>query len=538
MASQYHIIIYYYITEVRALSKMADATKFLVNNLLCFIQNRIGKMACKPLKSLIMDFYSSDDISSAREMLLVETDSMQMADFPNIPRRRRHSINKHTLDIEDINLIFTFLDENNRAKDLPKFLSDNPDSMPSCKLIDGDLEFLYQKIQILNDNICEIKANLASEMADLGQVQTSVTKLDSSFQQHYSTISQSVDELKAKVSSIANVNIQASRPPSHNRSLRRHDHQSIPVVPSMNDSTTVNSNIDRISGISAVIPIKSHRWSSMIVSDSADVSADASASEMEQTGDDQLYSTVLSKVSKRSSKRKEISPNSQNQDTKRSNVSSAGVSYAAMVGANRFAVSRPNNRVIGNSESCNSLKAAPPKLRSDTVKAVFCVSNVDRDFSVEHLREHCKNLNVNILFCFDITSDHHHSRSFKLAVRAQDEQKIINPDSWPSRLVVKPWIYKEDASRFDLSQLNADNQLKESILGTERSVTGDMVENENRQQINASSAPILVDVADINENSSDIMIRNTTTTADKDEGGNMHTEAVVTATNNNNGVTV
>lgn len=65
-----------------------------------------------------------------------------------------------------------------------------------------------------------------------------------------------------------------------------------------------------------------------------------------------------------------------------------------------------------------------------------------------------------------------------------------------------------------------------------------MVENKNRQQINASSAPILVDDADINENSSDIIIINTTTTADKDEGGNMHTEAVVTATNTNNGVTV
>jgi hypothetical protein len=48
-----------------------------------------------------------------------------------------------------------------------------------------------------------------------------------------------------------------------------------------------------------------------------------------------------------------------------------------------------------------------------------------------------------MLFCFDVTGDNLKSKSFKLAIDASDTDLINNPNSWPDRIIIKPWVYKE-----------------------------------------------------------------------------------------------
>jgi hypothetical protein len=197
-------------------------------------------------------------------------------------------------------------------------------------------------------------------------------------------------------------------------------------------------------------------------------SADASASEMEMGRGDK-FEPVMSKSTKRALKRKESSPNGVIKKNQKINtISSVNNSFASIVASNS---TRPNldviasngtppnkgavrhargDRIIGSASPCSSLKAAPPK-GSQAMKSVFCISNIDKDGNVDLIREHCKKLNIRVLFCFDITQENHNTRSFKLAVRAQDTKVIANHASWPRFVSITPWIYKDSAGRTELS---------------------------------------------------------------------------------------
>ena len=98
--------------------------KLIVNNLLCFMVNKLGKLGCRPLKALLSDYYTIEDISVAKEALLIETDGLRIPEFPRIHRNRRGTADtgKPALDIDDIYTVLVFLDERKHLKDLPLFL--------------------------------------------------------------------------------------------------------------------------------------------------------------------------------------------------------------------------------------------------------------------------------------------------------------------------------------------------------------------------------------------------------------------------------
>src|SRR5579872_1511693 len=164
--------------------------KLIVNNLLCFMRNKIGKLACRPLKSLVTDFYNIDDISNAKEALLVEIDILKFADFPRIHRNRRGTAEagKPALDIDDIYTVFIFLDEHGHTKDLPTFVSDNPDKMPSINLSNGDLDFMYDKIKKLDDKICDIDDKFSCNSIEIKEVKSCIASLQTSIDRQYKSL--------------------------------------------------------------------------------------------------------------------------------------------------------------------------------------------------------------------------------------------------------------------------------------------------------------------------------------------------------------
>ena len=94
-------------------------------------------------------------------------------------------------------------------------------------------------------------------------------------------------------------------------------------------------------------------------------------------------------------------------------------------------------RITGNSTRPTALQAGD---KSNVVeKATFCVSNVGMNYSVKDIRRHCSDMDIKVLFCFDISSVEATSRAFKLAVPATAIDSIMNPEAWPSRVSVRLW---------------------------------------------------------------------------------------------------
>ena len=121
----------------------------IVSNILCYAINKFKKVPVSTLKPLILDFYSSNIISSAKELLVVELEKFNVTNAPKITRKHRDGSGKNGQDLDEIFSIIIFLDENSLLGSLPQFVASSPDEFPSMFLTEGDLNFLFKKIKDL-----------------------------------------------------------------------------------------------------------------------------------------------------------------------------------------------------------------------------------------------------------------------------------------------------------------------------------------------------------------------------------------------------
>ena len=98
-----------------------------------FLSCRFGKSAVTCLKSAILDFYSVEELIDAKIQLLQDAKSLQSVDTkPHVPDRRDGELRSVKI-VDDIFIVFTYL---LRLTDLPKYVAEGPDSMPSIRLME------------------------------------------------------------------------------------------------------------------------------------------------------------------------------------------------------------------------------------------------------------------------------------------------------------------------------------------------------------------------------------------------------------------
>src|ERR1043165_3701343 len=115
-------------------------------------------------------------------------------------------------------------------------------------------------------------------------------------------------------------------------------------------------------------------------------------------------------------------------------------------GGSSQAVTGRGNKIVGMAK-CSTLKAAEPNIKTPSEKSVFCVSNVASNFTVKDIKDHCKSLDVPVLFCFDISNPELSAKAFKLAVRSSDKHVITDSEVWPERVIVRPWTVSNRTAR-------------------------------------------------------------------------------------------
>jgi len=75
-------------------------------------------------------------------------------------------------------------------------------------------------------------------------------------------------------------------------------------------------------------------------------------------------------------------------------------------------------------------------------KAVFCISNISKEFSANDIKDHCYSLGAKVLFCHEVSKVDNKSKAFKLAVREIDRDIMENDESWPLNCSIRSWKYK------------------------------------------------------------------------------------------------
>ena len=106
---------------------------------LCFIFSKLGKVASKSIKSVVLDYYKSEDISEAKVRLLEDISQLNTSEkIPHVSEHRDGD-NRTARELDDIFILVYFLDEHKLITSLPRYVTDKPDDMPTAHLFEGCL---------------------------------------------------------------------------------------------------------------------------------------------------------------------------------------------------------------------------------------------------------------------------------------------------------------------------------------------------------------------------------------------------------------
>jgi len=138
------------------------AEPVVLNNCLCFLTRKFGKIAAKPLKSMLLDFYGVDELSNAKHQLMLDARNMNLdVVLPHIPEGRDGE-SKAARTVDDIFTVLVFLDEHLQICKLPKYVADIPDAMPSVRLYEGDLASLMKILTKLENEVKDLHTAMAA----------------------------------------------------------------------------------------------------------------------------------------------------------------------------------------------------------------------------------------------------------------------------------------------------------------------------------------------------------------------------------------
>ena len=188
------------------LCKMADGSVHVLNDVLGFVNCKYGRLPAKQLKSVLIDFYDEEAISKAKVCLLNDIMKINSSvKHPHIPQRRDGD-NRLTREIDDIVTLFCFVDENNLTSNLPRYVSSNPDSMPSSRIYEGDLRSIMAVLLLLLDK-------MSDKIGELGRA--------------LSAISHDVNTLQRAVGGQSSYTSEPATACAINRSVGQRDHQQV-----------------------------------------------------------------------------------------------------------------------------------------------------------------------------------------------------------------------------------------------------------------------------------------------------------------------
>jgi len=382
---------------------MADVSGFVLCDVLCFLSHKFVNTSIKVLKSILMDFYSSEDIASAKKHLLDDISGIEtLVKFPYTPHRR-DGAERTIREVDDIIAIFTCLDENKLIDKLPKYVANGPDSMPSVRLYESDLNAIMVMLNKLNTKMGEYGEAIAILSGELRALQTRRLPV----------------QPPAPPSAVAaSVCQQLYQPPD------LHSASSLDF-PTLAEAQSADTVIDQSS--------RQNDWATLVSTPLAHANRFAalrSADDDEQSDASygRPFTTVTSKRNKRT----------------RNRVSSP---LAATKTASATVQPQRAPTVLGKSTAIGNNVVAARKIRK---KSVLCVDNLSTTCTADDIVAFVtKQLAVEVITCFEAKPRRrrgeavvNNRKAFRLCICEDDRDRLLDATAWPDSVMISQWFFK------------------------------------------------------------------------------------------------
>lgn len=411
---------------------MADKELVLCNPL-CFLVNKFGKQSIKALKSAVTDFYDVDTLVESKVRLLHDVNLMDFTDkLPHIPKRRENA-NRLTQEADDILILLQFVDERGQLTNLPRYVSNDPDMMPSCRLLDGDMQFLLARFDKLESNLTGFGLSLSAITAELQGVRQALVD-----GQVLSTHLQATSD--SAVGTSLTVNHPATITAGNTITNNNNNNQLIPAKPSWAQLVASTP----VTKVNSLRPARNPPYDS----------------QGESTDDQPFEETRSRKKRRRPHSNEAIDDGERIRDQPPSGQQSRQRGKSLIVG-----------KLEPNTNSFTSWKITAAHQRNQFVKkSVFYIGNVNNSVSADMMRDFITtDLEVEVLSLFETkprqrrrltsisscSSDGSH-KAFRLCINKDHCDRLLIDSKWPAYVSVSEWFFKTTAVK-EVRTINTDD---------------------------------------------------------------------------------
>jgi len=130
----------------------------IICEVLCFILNKFGKKLQKAnLKSILLGFYTDEELYEAKEVLFADAATLQCDALPRNVKRAKGE-NRARLIAEDILDLLAFLDEKQVVGQLPVYVARDLERIPNVKPEDMDLFCVSTKMEAIEKRLAAVES--------------------------------------------------------------------------------------------------------------------------------------------------------------------------------------------------------------------------------------------------------------------------------------------------------------------------------------------------------------------------------------------
>lgn len=409
---------------------------------LCFILSKVSKIGKNVLSKYVIDNMEAAAITSAKTQLMKDVENLQLDKMPRVIGR--YDVSKRAEnEVKDIFVLIDFLDQNKLLDMLPRYVTDDPDNLPSIRIFDGDLGFMMKRFDQMERKV----EKLTSLIAAINDAQSHLAD-----KQAWPTLQQTAQPLLLAPPPI--VNLQDAHKSSYTSACRR----------TMTSGKTPNAvNHERLqpraeaadnigSGMvigSVTQPINDQlfhapgtEWASVTSTpDHVHRPSIYDAKERELGDSDSRFTVVQNKK-------------------KRHKPDTSGPRPADGSNNRRRPLAVGHATLRPNSPGHASLSAAPRKAINSEV---FYIDNIGPSHTVNDVRKFVSSLSVRVLSCFEVKPrkrrvDYMPDRkAFRLCILSEDRDKLFDENKWPMHITLSDWFFKPKDSEAENTN-RIDNQ--------------------------------------------------------------------------------
>jgi hypothetical protein len=402
---------------------MAGDEKLVLNHVLCFLFSRLHKSEIRPLKVTLLNFYSSEDINLAKDVLVNRVKTLQTVDNTAIIPRRRESESRAARELDDIFSLIADLDATKLLKDLPKFVTDSPDKMPSVNLVEGDLNAVIQRFNKLDNQLNRLKTSVNKSVVSAAAITQHVTHVSSgrgainnptTMNEH--TIATSLTNVKNNVN-----NQGASASASASTS---HSHWAASYVSSVESGSCAGVSDVEEGHWHEVKRLKRRRTPFNLQNDVSSIPDRAKPAKPANT---YTYATAASKP-----------PTKQQPQPQRQRKQTPTVFV------------RARKPISSDISGVDQITAAKPYVG----KAIFCVDNVSLTATAESMANYVTAMDIDVLGCYEVNPRRtiwqrqqgiypNDRKTFRICIPKEDSKHFLDPMMWPAHIAVSQWRFKK-----------------------------------------------------------------------------------------------